>query len=334
MPRTNVIIAGMGHSIPPNIVTNRDLEARIRTSDEFIVTRTGVRERRHADPSVATSDLMVPAALDAIRSAGLRVEDIDMLIVSTLSPDHHDPSQACLMQRRLGLRQIPAFDIRAQCSGLLYGIDIAHSFLETRRCKHVLVICGELLSKRLDCSDEGRNLAVLLGDGAGAVVLSRGHEGEARGFLDLITRADGVGFDMVFTAAPGTRNATFISAEDIEAGRHQFRMRGRPLAEHAAACMSDVALEILERNGVRAADVDLVVAHQANLRILEAVMRRIEIPLEKWAITGDTLGNMASASLPVTLSMAAQEGRLGPGRMVLFLGYGGGATWGAALYRC
>jgi 3-oxoacyl-(acyl-carrier-protein) synthase III len=329
-----IIIAGIGHSIPPNIVTNRDLEARIRTSDQFIVSRTGVRERRFADPSQATSDLMEPAALEAIQNAGLRVEDIDMLIVNTLSPDHHDPSQACLMQRRLRLRQIPAFDIRAQCSGLLYGMDIARGFLETERCRNVLVICGELLSKRLDCSDEGRNISVLLGDGAGALVLSRTDHEAPRGLIDLITRADGVGFDMVFTAAPGTRNATFVATDDIDAGRHQFRMRGKPLAAHAAACMSNIALEILEKNGVRAGDVDLVVAHQANLRILENVVRGIGIPLQRWAITGDRLGNMASASLPVTLSMAAQEGRLGPGRVVLLLGYGGGATWGAALYRC
>jgi len=334
MRGTGIIIAGMGHSLPPNIVTNRDLEARIRTSDQFIVSRTGVRERRFADPSQATSDLMEPAALEAIRNAGLRVEDIDMLIVNTLSPDHHDPSQACLMQRRLRLRQIPAFDIRAQCSGLLYGMDIARGFVETERCKHVLVVCGELLSKRLDCSDEGRNLSVLLGDGAGAIVLSRTDHEAPRGLIDLITRADGVGFDMVFTAAPGTRNATFAADDDGDAGRHQFRMRGKPLAAHAAACMSEIALEILEKNGVRAGDVDLVVAHQANLRILENVVHGIGIPLPRWAITGDRLGNMASASLPVTLSMAAQEGRLGPGRMVLLLGYGGGATWGAALYRC
>ncbi|HWN67480.1 MAG TPA: 3-oxoacyl-ACP synthase, partial [Haliangium sp.] len=194
-----------------------------------------MRERRHADQSLATSDLMEAAALDAIRNAGLEVQDIDMLIVNTLSPDHHDPSQACLMQRRLGLRQIPAFDIRAQCSGLIYGMDIACSFLEGERCNNVLVICGELLSKRLDCSAEGRNLSVLLGDGAGAIVLSRVPGDRPRGLIDRITRADGVGFDMIFTAAPGTRNATFLSAEDMAAGRHQFRMRGRPLAEHAAA---------------------------------------------------------------------------------------------------
>lgn len=209
----NPILAGLGFSLPKRQVSNHDLVGRINTSDEFIVERTGVRTRYHVEPEQAVSALMVPAARQAIEAAGLLPEDIDLLLVNTLSPDHHDPSQACLIQPLLGLRHIPVLDIRAQCSGLLYGLQMARGQILAGLARHVLVVCGEVLSKRMDCSDRGRNLSILLGDGAGAVVVSAG-ESLDDGLLDLRLGADGNYFDLLMTrrrAVPRRPSSTRMS---------------------------------------------------------------------------------------------------------------------------
>ncbi len=213
----NPILAGLGFSLPKRQVSNHDLVGRINTSDEFIVERTGVRTRYHVEPEQAVSALMVPAARQAIEAAGLLPEDIDLLLVNTLSPDHHDPSQACLIQPLLGLRHIPVLDIRAQCSGLLYGLQMARGQILAGLARHVLVVCGEVLSKRMDCSDRGRNLSILLGDGAGAVVVSAG-ESLDDGLLDLRLGADGNYFDLLMTAAPGSASPTFLDENVLREG--------------------------------------------------------------------------------------------------------------------
>lgn len=217
----NPILAGLGFSLPKRQVSNHDLVGRINTSDEFIVERTGVRTRYHVEPEQAVSALMVPAARQAIEAAGLLPEDIDLLLVNTLSPDHHDPSQACLIQPLLGLRHIPVLDIRAQCSGLLYGLQMARGQILAGLARHVLVVCGEVLSKRMDCSDRGRNLSILLGDGAGAVVVSAG-ESLDDGLLDLRLGADGNYFDLLMTAAPGSASPTFLDENVLREGGGEF----------------------------------------------------------------------------------------------------------------
>jgi 3-oxoacyl-[acyl-carrier-protein] synthase III len=328
----SVVIQGTGRFLPERVVDNKAIEKIINTSDEFIVKRTGVLERRHADAGQSLSDLIVPAARKAIEDAGLDATDIDLLICNTLSPDYHDPSQACLIQPLLGLRHVPVFDIRAQCSGLLYGIDIARQYIQTGRAKHALVVCAEMLSKRMDVSDAGRNLSILLGDGAGALVLSRA-EDSTGGFIDVVLGADGDYFELLHTRSPGTRNAAFMSEDDIAAGHHQFRMQGRPMFEHATASLIAVAKQILERNNLSLDDIDLIVPHQPNLRILDAVRDGLGVPEDKLMINVDRLGNMASASLPVALDMARDTGRMPANKLCMILGYGAGATWGAALYR-
>ena len=327
-----VVIQGTGRFLPEHVVDNKAIEKIINTSDEFIVKRTGVLERRHADADQSLTDLIVPAARKAIADAGLEAQDIDLLICNTLSPDYHDPSQACLIQPLLGLRHVPAFDIRAQCSGLLYAIDIARQYIQTGRARHALVVCAEMLSKRMDVSDAGRNLSILLGDGAGAVVLSRETD-HAKGLVDVALGADGEYFELLHTRSPGTRNAQFMSEEDVSAGHHQFRMQGRPMFEHATASLIAVAKQILDRNGLTLDDIDLIVPHQPNLRILDAVRDGLQVPEEKLMINVDRLGNMASASLPIALDMAREAGRMRDNQLNMILGYGAGATWGAALYR-
>lgn len=328
----SIVICGTGSHLPERVVDNLAIEGMMRTTAEFIETRTGVLERRHAEVGESLCDLVVPAAKRAIANAGLKPHDIDLLICNTLSPDYHDPSQACLLQPLLGLRHVPAFDIRAQCSGLLYGMDIAQQYLETKRARYVLVVCGEMLSKRMDVSDEGRNLSILLGDGAGALVLGRS-ENPKKGIIDLSLGADGDYFELLHTKSPGTKSATFLDASNLESGDHHFRMQGRPMFEHATAKLVTTATEILERNDLTLNDIDLIIPHQPNLRILDAVRDALDVPESKLAINVERFGNMASASLPVTLDKVRREGRMRENSLNMILGYGAGATWGAALYR-
>lgn len=330
-----VIIAGAGHHLPDNVISNFDIEKQINTSNEFIRTRTGVRERRHISSKESLSDLIKPAAERALSEAGMKPEDIDLLIVNSLSPDYHDPSQACLVQPILGLRHVPSLDIRAQCSGLLYGMDIASQYIKAGGATNVMVVCAEILSKRMDRSDEGRNLSILLGDGAGACILRAANESDRAdaGLVDLVLGADGVHFELLHTAAPGSRNRTFRASDNFEDGLYQFRMQGRAMFEHASETLEMVAKEILVKHRLTVDDIDLLIPHQPNLRILDEVQRRLDFPAERCQINVDMLGNMASASLPVTLSLARRTERMRPGALTLFLAYGAGATWGAALYR-
>lgn len=324
-----VIISGSGYSLPEMEVSNEDIVKRMNTTEEFILQRTGVVTRRHILPEDSLKSLMIPACQDAISSAGLTPEDIDMLIVNTLSPDHHDPSQACLIQPLLNLRHVPAMDIRAQCSGMIYGMDIANQFLTTGKYKHILVTCGEVLSKRMDNSDAGRNLSILLGDGAGAMVLSNRKKSD-EGIVDILTGADGAFYKLLWTESPGTANQIFNGDSGACA---EFRMNGKPMFEHAVEKISWACNEILRRNELTLDDIDIVIPHQPNLRILDAVRDKLNIPEEKMWINVFKYGNMASASLPIALSEYLAIGRKSSDKLCLILGYGSGATWGAVLYK-
>ena len=325
----NVFISGIAAALPSSVVSNKDIVEKIETTEAFIVQRTGVQTRRHVAAEEGLQSLMVPSCAQAISNAGLRPDEIDMLIVNTISPDHHDPSQACLIQPLLQLRQIPVMDIRAQCTGLVYGMDIARQFIVSGRCKHVLVACGEVLSKRMDNSIDGRNLAILLGDGAGAVVLS-GTEEAGRGIIDLRTGADGAYYKLLWTESPGSANKTFNG--DANAC-HQFRMNGRPMFNHAVEKITEVCREILSHNHLSLEDIDIVIPHQPNLRILDAVRDNLSIPEDKMWITVHKYGNMASACLPIALSEYMQSAGTLKNKMALIVGYGSGATWGAVLYK-
>jgi 3-oxoacyl-[acyl-carrier-protein] synthase-3 len=324
------VLAGTGFCLPERVVGNRELLDRINTTEAFIMERTGVMNRRHVQPGQAVSDLMVPAARAAMNQAGVMPEEIDFLLVNTLSPNHHDPSQACLIQPMLGLSHVPALDIRAQCSGFLYGLQLARALLAAGIHRHILLVCGEVLSKRMDCSDRGRNLAILLGDGAGAAVISAG-EDTVSGLLDIELGADGKYFDLLMTHAPGSADPRFISVEAVAAGQGEFLMQGKAMFEHASTTLVAAARKLLARHALDIDDIDHVVCHQPNLRILDEVRRQLDCPLERFVTTVDQLGNMASASLPVTLAMHMPQ--IAAGDLVLFLAYGSGATWGAALYR-
>lgn len=324
-----LMITGLGYSIPPDAVTNADLVSRMNTSEQFIEERTGVLTRHHLSNTEGISSLMLPACQQAIGSAGLVPGDIDALIVNTLSPDFHDPSQSCLLQAMLGLRQVPAFDIRAQCSGFLYQLELAQAMLLTGRYQHILVVCGEALSKRMDYSDDGRNLSILLGDGAAAAVVSAAiNQG---GLLDILLGSDGNCFDFLKTEKPGSAGGGFLENDDLRQSKHEFRMQGKPMFTHASETLTHIAGEMLARNELVINDIDHVICHQPNLRILDVVREKLNLPSSKFPVTVDRYGNMASASLPVTLAEHWPD--VSPGEKVLFLAYGSGATWGAALYE-
>ena len=274
----------------------------METSEEFIVERTGVLRRRHAEPDLAASDLAASACRGALANAGLTIDQIDLLVMNTITPDHADPGTACFLQAKLGLGTIPAFDIKQQCAGLIYGLALADQFIRGGACRHVLVACSEVLSRRIDGSNEGRNIGILLGDGAGAVVVGPSPDGR-RGIVSTILHADGRCAKALYTAAPGTAlgRMEYVTKDDIDAGRVHFRMDGKAVFQNGVEKMSDAIFECLRLNGLILDDIDVLVPHQANLRMLEAIVRRVGIPREKVYVNVEEYGNIASASLPIAL---------------------------------
>ncbi|MCX7006850.1 MAG: beta-ketoacyl-ACP synthase 3 [Kiritimatiellaeota bacterium] len=332
MPASRIM--GTGHYVPPKVVTNFDLMKMMDTTNEFIVERTGVHRRRHAEPDVAASDLGVLAARAAVADAGLQMKDIDLLIMNTITPDHADPGTAFFLQAKLDLPGIAVLEIRQQCAGLLYGLAIADSFIQTGACRHALVVCAEVLSKRIDGSNDGRNIGILLGDGAGAVVVGPADE-QNRGILSTILHADGSGAKALYSAAPGTGSGrtAYICPEDVEAGRVHVRMDGKAVFENGVARMTEAVFESLKVNGLTLDDIDVLIPHQANLRMLETIVARVGVPLNKVFVNVAEYGNMASACLPVALDQARRSAMIRDGNLVLLVTFGSGFVWASALLR-
>ncbi len=327
-------ILGTGRCVPPRVVTNQDVMKMMETSEEFIIERTGVRRRRHVEPTVSSSDLAAIACKAAVEDAGLDMQQIDLVIMNTITPDHADPGCAFFLQPKLGLAGIPVIDIKQQCAGLIYGLAIADHFVRAGTYRHVLVVCAEVLSKRIDGSYDGRNIAILLGDGAGAVVVGPTDDA-SQGILSTILHADGSGAKALYTAAPGSglERKEMITKEDIDAGRVHFRMDGKVIFQNGVDRMSGAVFESLEANGFSLADLDVLVPHQANLRMLEAIMDRVAIPAEKVFVNVEEYGNIASASLPIAFHEARQAGMIRAGSLVMLVAFGSGFVWGSALVR-
>jgi 3-oxoacyl-[acyl-carrier-protein] synthase-3 len=327
-------ILGTGHYVPPKVVTNFDVMKMMDTSDEFIVGRTGVRQRRHAEADVSASDLAVHACKAAVDDAGIDMDQVDMLIMNTITPDHADPGCGFFLQPKLGLAGIPVLDIRQQCAGLIYGLAVAEKFVADGTCRHVLVVCAEVLSKRIDGSYDGRNISILLGDGAGAVVVGPA-EDSASGILSTILHADGSGAKYLYTAAPGTAlgRTEHITKEDIDSGKVHFRMDGKEVFQNGVLRMSEAVLESLRVNKLSIDDIDVLVPHQANLRMLEAIVAQVGISQEKVFTNVERYGNMASACLPVALDQARRSEMIRPGSRVMLVAFGSGFVWASALLK-
>lgn len=311
-------LIGTGSFLPPNIVTNDDLSRKLDTSDEWIRTRTGIRQRHIAGPEVTSSDLALEASRAAMAAAGITAGDLDLVIVATSTPDFVFPSTACLLQAKLGAKNGAAFDVQAVCSGFVYALAIADNFIRCGQARHALVVGAEVFSRILDWNDRGT--CVLFGDGAGAVVL---RADEKPGILATALHADGSHADIL--SAPGN-----VSGGQV-IGSPLVRMDGQAVFKFAVKVLDDVAREVIGKAGLAPEQIDWLIPHQANVRILEATGKKLGVPPEKLIVTVDRHGNTSAASVPLALDFAVRDGRIRLGQKVLLEGVGGGFTWGAAL---
>ena len=319
-------ITGVGAYAPERVLTNADLEAMVETSDEWIVERTGIRERRIAEPDQAASDIAEPACLDALERAGTSPEDVDLVIVATATPDMIFPATAALLAERIGARNAAAYDLLAGCTGFMYGLSQAHGAVASGLAKRVLVVGSEVLSKITNWSDRGT--CILFGDGAGAAVIERVEDG---GFVGFERGADGSGGKDLLVPAGGSRAPA--SPETVGGDLHYIQMNGREIYKFATRVMVSSAEALLAECGVRVDDVDLYVAHQANKRIIDHASRMLGLPPEKVFVNIDRYGNTSSASIPLCLVEAIEAGRIENGTRVLLSGVGAGMTWGSAYMR-
>lgn len=328
--RTNslmgVRIVGVGSYVPDNIVTNADLRERYGFDPDWIEQRTGIFSRRHAPPGIATSDVCVEAAKRAIDNAGVKTEDIDLLIVGTFTPDHTCPSTACIVQEKLGLN-VPAFDLAAACSGFVYSLATAAQYVATGNSKLALVIGADLCSRVVNPAD--KKVAPLFGDGGGAVLVSRGSMDQ--GLLCYQLGADGGGGPLLQCPAGGTRQPA--TPQDITNGNQFLSMDGRNVFIWAVRVVEDTIKLVLEKSGLRIEDVSLFLLHQANARILDHAVEKLGIPREKVLMQLDRYGNTSAGSIPLVLDEAVRAGKIQSGDTVLMCGFGAGLTWGTALFR-
>lgn len=321
-------IAGLGMYAPSRVMTNQDIEKLVDTSDEWIFSRTGIRERRIAAPDEAASDLALPAALDALAVAKLDPADIDLIVLATSTGDMGTfPATATLLQDRLGSKAAAAFDVAAVCSGFVYALDVAAQYIQTGRYENVLVVGTEVMSKVLDWQD--RNTCVLFGDGAGAVVLKPCEDGE--GILGTVLGSDGSGACLLNIPAGGSRQP--LTPALIEQRQQYVMMKGREVFRFAVEIMGEAAVQALDSVGLTPADVDLFIPHQANVRIIDAAAKRLDLPREKVYVNVDRFGNTSAASVPLALCEAWKAGRVKPGDLLVTVGFGAGLTWGANVIR-
>ena len=320
-------ILGTGHSYPEGILTNEELERIVETSDEWITTRTGIKQRRKAAPDEYTSMFAVRAARQAIERARLDPADIDLLLCATVTPDQILPSTGCIVQAALGTNNAAAMDIVAACSGFLYGVSLADSMIRTGQVRHVVVVGAEILTQYVDYTD--RQTCVLFGDGAGAAVLGPVENG--RGILASKIKSDGRYEEQLFSPGGGTRKKP--TPETLAAGDHYFKMRGNELFKVAVRSMAEISREVLEQAGAKSEDISLFIPHQANQRITEAVADRLNVDMSKVYSNIAVHGNTSSASIPIALDECVSAGRIKPGDLVLMASFGGGATWGAVLMQ-
>ncbi|EEK74402.1 3-oxoacyl-[acyl-carrier-protein] synthase 3 [Bacillus mycoides] len=303
-------ILGIGRYVPEKVVTNHDLEKIVDTSDEWIRTRTGIAERRIADDTIDTSYMAVEASKKALEDAGISGEDIDLILVATVTPDRAFPAVACVIQEAIGAKHAAAMDLSAACAGFMYGMITAQQFIQTGTYKNVLVVGSDKLSKIVDWND--RNTAVLFGDGAGAIVM--GAVSEGKGVLSFELGADGSG------------------------GKHLYQdeyvmMNGREVFKFAVRQLGDSCLRVLEKAGLTKEDVDFLVPHQANIRIMESARERLNLPKEKMSMTIEKFGNTSASSIPIAMVEELQNGRIQDGDLIILVGFGGGLTWGAVALR-
>ena len=323
-----VQITGTGRFLPDNVVTNRDLERTLDTSDEWIRTRTGIRERRIAPDDMYAAHLGAEASREALKEAGVESGDVDILIVSTATPDRWLPSTACDVQAILGCDKAVAFDVMAACAGHLYALSMAEGYIAAGRAEVALVVAAEKMSAIVDWTD--RTTAVLFGDGGGAAVLQRSN-GSGRGILSSHLQSDGNLAELLYR--PGGGAIDPISQSMLDEGRHLLRMHGREIFKNAVRSMAEACEIAINKAGLKTTDIDLLVPHQANIRIIEATAKYAGIPMDKVFVNVDKYGNMSSATVPIAFDEAREQGRIHEGSNVVTVAFGAGLTWGAMAIR-
>ena len=313
-------ITGTGSYLPEKILTNADLERMVDTSDEWIRTRTGITQRHIARDDQVASDLALYASQNAMQAAGVSSEDIDLIIVATTTPDMIFPSTACILQNKLGIENCPAFDVQAVCSGFVYALATADMFVSSGKCRNALVVGSEIYSKILDWND--RNTCVLFGDGAGAVVLS---QSDQPGILSSHLHASGSHSNIL--SAPGC-----ISGGRVQ-GNPYINMEGNAVFKFAVKVLEEVVQEAVEKNNLQSTDIDWLIPHQANIRIIQSTAKKLGLPMDRVVVSVDKHGNTSAASIPLALDIAVRDGRIQRDQLLLLEGVGGGFTWGAVILR-
>jgi 3-oxoacyl-[acyl-carrier-protein] synthase-3 len=321
-------IVGTGHYLPEKVITNDDWAKLVDTSDEWITTRSGIKERHFVSDGEATSDMVTTAATRAIEDAGIDKNDIDLIVVGTISPDNAYPSTGNWVQKKLDMPTVPSFDVSAACSGFLYGIIIADSFIRSGMAKTILVAGAEIMSRIINKED--RSTCVLFGDGAGAAVVTASRDDD-RGILSTCWGSDGNLGDLLKQPAGGS--AMPASVETVQNKLHTVHMKGNEVFKHAVLRMQEAAIKAIELANLTSADIDLYIPHQANIRIIDATIKRAGIPLEKTYINIDKIANISSATIPIGLDQARKEGRIKPGDTVLMSSFGAGFTWAGVVVR-
>ena len=326
----NAYIAGTGFYVPPNVVTNHDLSKYMNTSDEWIRERTGIQERRFVEKGKGPSDLAIPATEQALESAGLTVEDIDFMIFATSTPDYYIPGSGCLLQDKMGFNEIGALDIRVQCSGFVYGLSIAEQYIKTSTFENILLIGAEAQTTAMELNDNGRDVSVIFGDGAGAVIIS-GTE-KNKGILSTHMHSEGKYLKELWMEAPAS-NAGMprILPEDLEEGKQYLKMNGREVFRHAIVRFVEVIHECLEKNNLKVEDIDLLIPHQANLRITQMVQKKLGLNNDQVYSNIHKYGNTTAASIPIALAEAVNEGKISKGDKVVFASFGSGFAWASAI---
>ena len=320
-------IIATGSYVPKRVLTNFDLEKMVDTSDEWIMERSGIRERRIADEKEAASDLAYEAAKAAFKKADIKPKDIELIIVATITGDMPTPATACHLQHKLGIKKAAAFDVNAACSGFLYGISIADSFIKSGVYKRILLVGSEVLSRFTDWED--RTTCVIFGDGAGAVILEA--TDEDRGIVSTHIRSDGALWELLHMPGGGSINPP--SKESLKKRQHYLKMKGNETFKVAVRTLENLVSRTLEENKLKASQISLLIPHQANLRIIQATAERLNIPMEKVFVNIDKYGNTSAASIPIALDEAVRQGRVRDGDYVLLEAFGGGLTWASALIK-
>ncbi|MEE2859091.1 MAG: beta-ketoacyl-ACP synthase III [Candidatus Neomarinimicrobiota bacterium] len=326
----NAYISGTGYYVPPRVVTNDDLSKHMDTSDEWIRERTGIQQRHFVDKGVGPSDLAIPAVNQALDLAGLSVKDIDFIIFATSTPDYYIPGSGCLLQDKMGFDEIGALDIRVQCSGFVYGLSIAEQYIKTGVFKNILLVGAEAQTTAMELNNNGRDVSVIFGDGAGAVIVSQTKE--KKGILSTHMHSEGKYLKTLWMEAPAS-NAGMprISSEDLKAGKQYLKMNGREVFRHATIRFIEVINECLEKNNLSIKDIDMLIPHQANLRITQMIQKKLGLSDNQVYSNIHKYGNTTAASIPIALAEAINEKKISNGDKVVLAAFGSGFAWASAV---